>query len=121
MNTYMDTVVACPLTSHLHPRWRGRIQITCANKPAEIAVDQIRTISKQRLEGMGNVYASPAGAKDRIYITGHKGVMYVIKHGTQFKILAKNNLDDTFNASPAIVENEIYLRGYKNLYCIAQK
>jgi mRNA interferase MazF len=50
MNTYMETVVVCPLTSHLHPRWRSRIQITCANKPAEIAVDQIRTISKQRLK-----------------------------------------------------------------------
>jgi len=50
MNTIMETVVVCPLTSHLHPRWRSRIQITCANKPAEIAVDQIRTISKQRLK-----------------------------------------------------------------------
>lgn len=51
MNMYMETVVVCPLTSSLHPRWRSRIEITCANKPAEIAVDQIRTISKQRLKG----------------------------------------------------------------------
>ncbi len=50
MNTYMETVVVCPLTSKLHPTWRSRIQITCANNPAEIAVDQIRTISKQRLK-----------------------------------------------------------------------
>lgn len=49
MNTYSDTVVVCPLTTKLHPRWRHRIQITCANKPAEIAVDQIRAVSKQRL------------------------------------------------------------------------
>jgi hypothetical protein len=70
---------------------------------------------------MGNVYASPVGVKDRFYVIGHKGTMYVIKHGTKFEILAKNQLDDTFNASPAIVGNEIYLRGYKNLYCIANK
>ncbi len=50
MNTHMETVVVCPLTSHLHPRWRSRIQITCENILAEIAVDQIRTISKQRLK-----------------------------------------------------------------------
>ncbi len=50
MNTYLDTVVVCPLTSNLHPGWRSRIKIMCANKPAEIAVDQIRTISKQRLK-----------------------------------------------------------------------
>lgn len=27
--------------------WRSRIQIRCAGKPAEIAVDQIQTVSKQ--------------------------------------------------------------------------
>ncbi|WP_045217288.1 type II toxin-antitoxin system PemK/MazF family toxin [Desulfonatronovibrio magnus] len=49
MNKYLDTVVVCPLTSKLHPLWRTRIQTKCANRNAEIAVDQIRTISKQRL------------------------------------------------------------------------
>ena len=42
-------MVICPLTSRLHPRWRGRLQVRCAGQDAEIAVDQIRTISKQRL------------------------------------------------------------------------
>ena len=50
MNKYLETVVVCPLTSKLHPQWRTRLQIKCANKKAEIAVDQIRTISKQRLK-----------------------------------------------------------------------
>jgi mRNA interferase MazF len=36
-------------TATLHPKWRSRLQITCAGKEAEIAVDQIRTISKKRL------------------------------------------------------------------------
>ena len=49
MNRFLDTVVVCPLTSKLHPRWRSRIQTACAGRRAEIAVDQIRTISKQRL------------------------------------------------------------------------
>lgn len=49
MNNYLDTVVICPLTSKLHPKWRTRLQIKCAGKNAEVAVDQIRTISKQRL------------------------------------------------------------------------
>ena len=50
MNQFLDTVVVCPLTSVLHPRWRGRRPIHCAGKDAEVAVDQIRTISKQRLK-----------------------------------------------------------------------
>jgi mRNA interferase MazF len=49
MNRHLDTVVVCPLTTRLHPRWRSRIQCACAGRRAEIAVDQIRTISKGRL------------------------------------------------------------------------
>lgn len=49
MNRFLDTVVVCPLTTRLHPRWRGRIQVRCAGEDAEIAVDQIRAISKRRL------------------------------------------------------------------------
>src|SRR6185437_13487025 len=43
MNRYLHTVVVCPLTTSLHPRWRSRIAIRCAGREAEIAVDQIRT------------------------------------------------------------------------------
>jgi mRNA interferase MazF len=50
MNQYLETVVVCPLTSKSHPQWRTRLQIKCANKKAEVAVDQIRTISKKRLK-----------------------------------------------------------------------
>jgi mRNA interferase MazF len=49
MNAALQTVVICPLTTSLHPRWRSRIQVKCSGKPAEIAVDQIRAISKDRL------------------------------------------------------------------------
>jgi mRNA interferase MazF len=49
MNRNLDTVVVCPLTTKLHPRWRSRIQVVCARRKAEIAVDQIRTLSKERL------------------------------------------------------------------------
>jgi outer membrane protein assembly factor BamB len=77
--------------------------------------------SGQRLEGMGNVFASPVGAQDRMYVVGQKGTMYVIKHGPVFEVLAKNTLDDNFSASPAIVGNTLYLRGYKSLYCVEEK
>ncbi len=49
MNKFLKTVVACPLTTKLHPTWRSRIQTVCEEHEAEIAVDQIRTISKLRL------------------------------------------------------------------------
>lgn len=49
MNRHLDTVVVCPLTTKIHPGWRSRVQFTCAGRRAEIAVDQIRAISKVRL------------------------------------------------------------------------
>jgi mRNA interferase MazF len=49
MNAQLQTITVCPLTSQLHPGWRSRIQVHCAGQPAEIAADQIRTLSKTRL------------------------------------------------------------------------
>ena len=39
----------------------------------------------------------------------------MIRHGPTFEVLAKNKLDDGFDASPALVDNEIFLRGYEHL------
>jgi outer membrane protein assembly factor BamB len=74
----------------------------------------------QRLEGVPNVFASPVGAKGRVYFPGQEGTTLVIKHGPTFEVLAKNVLDDGFNASPALVDSELYLRGAKYLYSIGK-
>ena len=73
----------------------------------------------QRLEDVPNIYASPVGAAGRVYIAGREGTVLVIEHGPEFKVLATNKLDDGFDASPAVVGNEIYLRGQKFLYRIS--
>ena len=74
----------------------------------------------QRLDGVPNVFASPVAARGRIYVTGREGTTLVIRAGPTFEVLEKNTLDDGFDASPALVDNEIYLRGHKYLYAIAQ-
>jgi mRNA interferase MazF len=67
MNQYLETVVVCPLTSRVHPRWRSRLQITCAGKAAEVAVDQIRAISKKLLrDRIDQLPASQAAQLRRI-------------------------------------------------------
>ncbi len=73
----------------------------------------------QRLNGVPEVFASPVGAGGRVYIPGRDGTTLVVRHGGKFEVLASNTLDDGFDASPALVDNEIYLRGYKYLYSIA--
>ena len=49
LNARLQTVTVCPITSRLHPAWRCRLPVRCEGRPAEIAVDQIRAISKTRL------------------------------------------------------------------------
>lgn len=73
----------------------------------------------QKLEGIKQTFVSPVGASERVYITGQDGITVVIERGPEFKVLATNSLDDSFTASPAIVDKEIYLRGHKYLYSIA--
>jgi outer membrane protein assembly factor BamB len=73
----------------------------------------------KKLVGINHVFASPVGVRDRIYVLGRKGTTIVVAHGAEFRVLAKNWLDDKFDASPVVVDNEIYLRGHKYLYCIS--
>lgn len=49
LNERLPTVTICPLTTTLHSGWRSRLGCRVAGRDAEIAVDQIRTISKARL------------------------------------------------------------------------
>jgi outer membrane protein assembly factor BamB len=72
----------------------------------------------QRLTDLPEVFASPVGADGRVYFVGRDGVALVIRHGATFEVLATNRLDDGFDASPALVDDTIYLRGYKFLYAI---
>jgi outer membrane protein assembly factor BamB len=75
----------------------------------------------QRIDGVPNVFASPVGADGRVYVVGQDGGTAVLKHGPTYEVLATNKLDDKFDASPALVDSEIYLRGYRYLYCVAAR
>jgi outer membrane protein assembly factor BamB len=77
--------------------------------------------AQQRLDALTNVYASPVGVNNRVYIAGLNGATVVLEKSSELKVLATNKLDDSFAASPAVVGNELFLRGHSNLYCIAEK
>ena len=79
-----------------------------------------RHYGPERLSNIKGIYASPVGANSKIYLVGRDGNAAVLKHGVEFEILAENHLDDNFDASPAIIDQELYLRGHKYLYCIAE-
>jgi outer membrane protein assembly factor BamB len=73
-----------------------------------------------RLGGVSEVYASPVAAADRVYVTDRYGQTLVISHSDTPRLLARNQLDDTFNASAAIAGGDLFLRGEKSIYCLAE-
>ncbi|MFN3653069.1 MAG: PQQ-binding-like beta-propeller repeat protein [Armatimonadota bacterium] len=78
-------------------------------------------IDAERIPELIGVYASPLGADGRVYLLGRNGAAVVIKDGEKLEVLARNKLDDRFDASPVAVGKELFLRGHQSLYCIAEK
>jgi mRNA interferase MazF len=77
MNTALNTLVVCPITSRLHPRWPSRIQASVGGKSAEIAVDQVRAIDKARIGDKLDRLDDVVAAEIRHVITAMYGVLSV--------------------------------------------
>lgn len=76
---------------------------------------------EQRLEKLtGGIYASPVAASDKVYLVGRTGKTVVLKESDTLEPLATNVLEDRFDASPAAVGKELFLRGHEHLYCLAE-
>ena len=78
-------------------------------------------IDAERMEDLSGVYASPLGAAGRVYLVGRNGVTVVLKESDKLEVLATNRLDEKFDASPAAVGKQLFLRGHEYLYCLAEK
>jgi outer membrane protein assembly factor BamB len=78
-------------------------------------------IDAERLEALQGVYASPVAAAGRVYLQGRNGATVVLKDADKLEILATNSIDEKTDASPVIVDRELFLRGKESLYCIAEQ
>lgn len=74
-----------------------------------------------RLDGIrDHIFSSPVGAAGRLYVTGRDGTTVVLGLDDGNPTLAVNHLDDSFSASAALAGRELYLRGERFLYCLAE-
>ena len=102
----------------------GLLYFTQSNQNLMTCVDikdGSQVIEKDRLPGLGGIYSSPVGAAGRIYMTDRKGTVLVLKRGDKTKVLATNQLDDDFHASPALAGKKLFLRGMRFLYCLEEE
>ena len=77
MNRRLKTVVVCPLTSTAHPRWSFRVQTVVDEREGEVAVDQIRTVSRRRTGGLVAQLDETTAAQIRQAVTRMYGLLSV--------------------------------------------
>jgi outer membrane protein assembly factor BamB len=65
--------------------------------------------------------ASPWAYNGKIFATSEDGDTYVIQAGPEFKVLAKNSLDEMTLATPAVARSSVIIRTASKLYRIARK
>ena len=75
----------------------------------------------KRLPLRDRIYASPIAANGHVYFTDRSGTTVVIQDSTELKVVATNSLGETIDATPAPVDNELFIRGENHLFCIATK
>ena len=72
---------------------------------------------------MGGGYtASPIAADGRVYLPSHSGTIVVVDaRAKELKILARNVIGEKISATPALVENIMYVRTDRHLFAFGRK
>lgn len=74
---------------------------------------------QQRLPKPYNFKASPVGADGKLYLATEEEDVVVVRMGDTFEVLATNTLkDQSFIASPVIVDGDIFLRSRTHVFRI---
>jgi outer membrane protein assembly factor BamB len=80
-----------------------------------------KILKQGRLTGaLETYYSSPVGGAGRVYMISQGGKASVLRAGAEWELLAVNDLEDDCFATPAIVDNRLYVRTRNTLYCFAE-
>ena len=75
--------------------------------------------SRERIDALRTVYASPIAAGGHVYLTGRDGKTVVIKDSEKLETVATNDLGEPVDATPVAVGKDLFIRGSEHLYCIS--
>ena len=62
--------------------------------------------------------ASPVAAAGRIYLPSEDGVMFVVRAGRRFELLARNDMQEMLLASPAVIGDTMLVRTRSHLVAL---
>jgi len=66
-------------------------------------------------------HSSPTLIGDKLCLISQNGDVYFVKAGEKYEEVSLFKMKDKFHASPAVVNDRLYLRGEQYLYCIGNK
>jgi len=76
---------------------------------------------QERLNAIGNYYASPVAADGKIYVVSLNGKVTVLNAGGDLpQITHQVDFKERISATPALVENALYLRTASALYAFGR-
>jgi len=75
---------------------------------------------EQRLS-LNGIYSSPVAADGHVFITGRGGKTVVIRDAVTFAEVSKNDIGEPVDATLALADREIFIRGKNHLFCIRNK
>jgi outer membrane protein assembly factor BamB len=69
---------------------------------------------------LGAYFSSPVAAAGKVYVADRDGKVAVVRAGSDWELLAVNDLDEEIYATPAIVGGRLYVRTATTLYCFGE-
>ena len=66
-------------------------------------------------------YGSPVIADGKLYAIDRTGTTSIVEAGKEFKLIGQSSIGEKSDCTPAFASGMMYIRGYKNLYCIGKK
>lgn len=75
---------------------------------------------EERIDVMGDYYASPVAAGGKIAVASQPGVVAVLRSGDTPDVLARNALGEEILATPAIAGGRIYIRTASHLHAFGR-
>ena len=74
----------------------------------------------ERLGVAGEYYATPVAVGEHIVICAERGTVFLVKAGDRLEVASRNEIGEGLSATPAVVENTLYLRGDKHLWAFGE-
>ena len=72
-------------------------------------------------DALGDYYASPIAAEDKVFLASVDGKVTVLKAGGEWQVLGVNDIGEAIHATPALGGGRIYVRTRGAVYCFGAK